>query len=184
MLPILGQKVEEMAHLIEQMLDAARLEEGRLQLTLIETDLREIVQQDVEAAQGTVDAPGLEIETRLPEEPVLARVDRGRLHTILVNLLSNAVKYSPDGGRITVTLSGQPHEVTIEIADQGVGIEPEDMPHLFSRFGRIVTPVTSAIPGVGLGLYLSRELALMHRGDLHAKSQPGQGSTFTLKLPR
>ncbi len=183
-LPVLGQKVEEMANLIEQMLDVARLEEGRLQLNLIETDLREMVQAEIAAARRLVHDPGLEIEARLPDAAVPARVDRARLHTILVNLLSNAIKYSPDGGRITVTLTAGERDVRLEVVDQGVGIEPEDVPRLFSRFGRIVTPATSAIPGVGLGLYLSRELARMHGGDVGVESKRGQGSTFTLNLPR
>jgi PAS domain S-box-containing protein len=183
-LPILGLKVDEMANLIEQMLDVARLEEGRLQLNLLESDMRELVQHEIDAARATIQVPDLVIEARLPAEPVPARVDRSRFHTIVLNLLSNSIKYSPDGGKITVALDATPHEVTLVITDEGVGIEPEDMPRLFNRFGRIVTPATSAIPGVGLGLYLSRELARMHGGDLQAESEPGQGSTFTLKLPR
>jgi PAS domain S-box-containing protein len=181
---ILGQKVEEMAHLIEQMLDVARLEEGRLMLNLLETDIREVLLKEIESARQTVTEPALRIKPKLPREPVVARVDRSRLHTILLNLLSNAIKYSPDGGLVTVQLNASPSELEIVISDHGVGIQPEDLPQLFSRFGRIVTPATSAIPGVGLGLYLSRELARMHGGDLEAESEPGQGSTFTLKLPR
>jgi signal transduction histidine kinase len=183
-LPILGQKVDEMANLIEQMLDVARLEEGRLQLNLLETDVVEFLRSEIEAARRGIVEPGLEIKARLPRRPVMARLDRGRFHTIVLNLLSNAIKYSPGGGTITVALAAEPNELTLVITDQGVGIEPEDMPRLFSRFGRIVTPATSAIPGVGLGLYLSRELARMHGGELVAESEPGQGSTFTLKLPR
>jgi len=183
-LPILGQKVEEMANLIEQMLDVARFEEGRLQLHIIETDVREVVEKEIDWARRTSSEPSLEIKSRLPREPVIARVDRARLHTIVINLMSNAVKYSPDGGTVKVSLTADDQHVKLVISDQGVGIEPEDMPRLFSRFGRIVTPATSAIPGVGLGLYLSRELARMHGGELLAESTPGQGSTFTLKLPR
>lgn len=183
-LPILSQKVEEMANLVEQMLDVARLEEGRLQLNLVETDLCAVLLKEIENARRGIAVPGLQIKAELPAEPVVVRVDRSRLHTIAVNLLSNAIKYSPEGGLVTVKLTPAKDHVELQISDQGVGIDPEDMPRLFSRFGRIVTPATSAIPGVGLGLFLSRELARMHGGDLHAESEPGQGSTFTLKLPR
>jgi PAS domain S-box-containing protein len=183
-LPILGQKVEEMAFLIEQMLDVARLEEGRLQLNVVATDLRDALSRELEAARVAADGTPLRIECEIPAEPVIARVDLNRWHTIVSNLLSNAVKYSPDGGTVNVRLTAGPREILLVVADEGVGIDPEDMPRLFSRFGRIVTPATSAISGVGLGLYLARELARMHGGDVTAESEPGRGSTFTLKLPR
>lgn len=183
-LPVLGQKVNEMGQLIEQMLEVARLEEGRLELNRQEVDSRDVVRNEVESArQGALD-PNLTIELTLPDEPVYAHLDSSRLHSILVNLISNAIKYSPGGGTIDVAMTTTPTEVQIRVSDQGVGIGVEDMATLFTRFGRVVTPMTSAIPGVGLGLYLSRELARMHGGDLVAESQPGSGSTFTLTLPR
>ena len=182
-LPVLGQKVEEMAHLIEQMLDVARLEEGRLRLNLLDTDLVEAVRHEVEACR-LAPRSKLRIELETPEEPISARVDRGRFRTILTNLLSNAFKYSPDGGTVTVSLALRGDDVAIQVADQGVGIAAEDMPRLFTRFGRIMTPATSAIPGVGLGLYLSRELAHMHGGEITVTSEPGRGSEFTVTLPR
>jgi signal transduction histidine kinase len=109
--------------------------------------------------------------------------DRNRLNTILVNLLDNALKYSPDGGSVQCVLDRQDGIASVAIADEGLGISPEDLPRLFSRFGRIVTPDNSHIPGTGLGLYLARELARMHGGDIVVASEPGRGSVFTLKMP-
>lgn len=183
-LPVLGQKVDEMSHLVEQMLEIARLEEGRVQLNLAELDVSAAVSREVETARRMIVDPALAIELEMPDQPVLARVDPSRLHTILGNLLSNAIKYSPDGGTVRVTMRSAAQELEIKIEDQGIGIGAEDMERLFTRFARIVTPVTSAIPGVGLGLYLSRELARMHGGDIRAESEPGKGSVFTLTLPR
>ena len=117
------------------------------------------------------------------EQPVLVLADRARLLTIVANLLDNAVKYSPAGGVVEtrLELSGSSAEVTVR--DRGLGIARSDLPRLFTRFGRIVTNENSHIPGTGLGLYLARELARMHGGDIRVESRQGLGSAFTLVLP-
>jgi anti-sigma regulatory factor (Ser/Thr protein kinase) len=118
-------------------------------------------------------------------EPIPVRVDRRRIESALANLLENACKYSPEGGGIVVRCraSDAPAWAEVSVEDHGVGIAATDLPHLFTRFGRIVTTENSHIPGTGLGLYLSRQLALLHGGDITVESTPGEGSRFTLRLP-
>ncbi|HEX6547684.1 MAG TPA: sensor histidine kinase, partial [Candidatus Dormibacteraeota bacterium] len=99
------------------------------------------------------------------------------------NLISNAVKYSPPGSEVEVSVSVKADRVGVAVRDHGVGIAPADLKRLFTRFGRIVNRETEHITGTGLGLFLSRELARMHGGDIRVQSAPGQGSTFTLELP-
>ena len=103
--------------------------------------------------------------------------------TVLANLLSNAIKYSPGGGQVTCRVAREKYVGTITVSDKGVGIPPDRFDRLFTRFGRIVTPETSHIPGTGLGLYLSRELARLHGGDITATSVLGKGSSFVLAVP-
>jgi signal transduction histidine kinase len=183
-LPVLSLKVDEMNGLIEQMLEVARMQEGRLHITPSEFDLRPLVAKLVQETRQLIASPEDDLQLRLPAEPVIVNADPKRISTILSNLVGNAIKYSPDGGRITVLVTTRGGDAAVTVTDEGIGIEPEDMETLFTRFGRIVKPETSSISGVGLGLYLSRELARLHGGDVTVVSQPGEGSAFTLTLPR
>src|SRR5262249_10258799 len=117
-------------------------------------------------------------------QPVLVMGDRLRLSTVVSNLVENAIKYSPAGGPIRCSVASERAAAVVRVLDRGLGIAESDLPTLFTRFGRIVTEANSSIPGTGLGLYLCRELALLHGGDIAVESQPGVGSAFDLVLPR
>jgi signal transduction histidine kinase len=180
-MPVLAGKVAEMNQLVDQMLETARLEEGHLELETQRLDLVELVEEAVHAVlplgaprhDVVVDAGG----------PVPVTGDHGRIVTVLANLVGNAVKYSPGGGEIRCSVAAEGERAVVRVRDRGIGIADADLPRLFTRFGRVVTPENSHIPGTGLGLYLARELARMHGGDIEVSSQVGEGSTFTLWLP-
>jgi signal transduction histidine kinase len=181
-LPVLTAKADEMNALVEQMIEAARLEEGRLELSPRRADLCQVARVAVEMAQPFTDSEhALVFESPEIEIPVMVDVDR--IGTIVGNLLTNAIKYSPGGGQVTCSVSRKDHVGVVAVSDHGIGIPADRLDRLFTRFGRIVTPETSHIPGTGLGLYLSRELARLHGGDLTATSVQGKGSTFTLAVP-
>jgi signal transduction histidine kinase len=180
--PVLTAKADEMNALVEQMIEAARLEEGRLELSTRRADLRDVARQALEMAEPLADAEhALVLESAEIEIPVMVDVDR--ISTVIGNLISNAIKYSPGGGQVTCRVSREANVGKIAVTDIGVGIPPDRFDRLFTRFGRIVTPETSHIPGTGLGLYLSRELARLHGGDITATSVLGKGSTFVLAVP-
>jgi signal transduction histidine kinase len=181
-LPVMELKADEMNSLVEQMIEAARLEEGRLELHPVDTDLRELAQRAVDMIRPLADG-GHELVVDQPSEAIHAVVDPERIGTILGNLLSNAIKYSPRGGKVSCRVRRKGGYGVISVTDEGVGIPAEQMDKLFTRFGRLVTRDTEHIGGTGLGLYLSRELARMHGGDVTVESEPGQGSTFSLSLP-
>jgi signal transduction histidine kinase len=124
-----------------------------------------------------------QIRVTCPERPVRVRVDAERVKTIIANLISNAIKYSPAGGPIECELVNRGGIARVTVTDSGVGIAKEDLPILFTRFGRVSTPQTVHLPGTGLGLYLGRQLARLHGGEITVDSAPGRGSTFTLHLP-
>ncbi|MEP7104600.1 MAG: HAMP domain-containing sensor histidine kinase [Chloroflexota bacterium] len=181
-LPALQVKADEMNSLIEQMIEAARLEEGRLELHPVDTDLRDLAQKAVEMIQPLTDGNhAISVDT--PSEEVRAIVDPERVGTILGNLLSNAIKYSPSGGAVRCTVARQGEMGIVQVTDEGVGIAPDEMATLFTRFGRITNRDTRHIGGTGLGLYLSRQLARMQGGDVTVTSTPGKGSTFSLAVP-
>ena len=179
--PILSSKLRQMDLLVNDMLETARLEDTRMQLDFEKVDLREIVPKAVDLLVP-IDSPH-EIKLELPREPVRVNADLARVLNIVNNLIDNAIKYSPDGGEIRCIVRRRGQHATLTVTDQGIGIAPDDVARLFTRFGRIVTRDNSHIPGTGLGLYLSRELARLHGGDITVVSSPGAGSTFTLSLP-
>ena len=180
--PVLAGKVEQMNLLVNEMLETARLEEGRIEIDLRPHDLRDLLERAVNSIRPVL-SERHQLRIRVPDQPVPVRVDSGRIETVLGNLLDNAIKYSPQGGMVRCTMRVHGNHVSIGIADAGIGIAPGDMSKLFMRFGRLVTKDNSHISGTGLGLYLSQELARMNSGVIRARSRPGLGSTFTLTVP-
>jgi len=180
--PLLSAKLRQIELVVTQMLDTARLESGRLTLRHETFDLRQTVARIVEtfrplaAEEHTLDLVG-------PEAPLLVTADRERIETAVSNLIDNAIKYSPDGGAVTCLVAATASRVFVSVRDQGLGIDAEDLPRLFTPFGRIVTADNAHISGTGLGLYLSREILRQQGGDILVASTPGRGSTFTVTLP-
>jgi signal transduction histidine kinase len=178
-LPLLISKSDEINWMLEQMLETSRLEEGRLELNKKRYDVVEITDTAIDGVKMLLRGHDLKVDE--PAEPLEADVDRDRFQMVIRNLLSNAAKYSPAGSDITVRIQQENGNATVAVIDQGVGISPEDQANLFTRFGRIQS--TQHVQGTGLGLWLSREIARMHDGDLTVKSARGSGSTFVLAVP-
>jgi signal transduction histidine kinase len=175
-------KVMEMNELIEEMIEAARLEEGAVTLHAVEADLRDIVRMAVDVVAPLLDSKH-ELTLDLPERRLEVMVDPDRTRTIISNLLSNAIKYSPDGGTVSVQVRSRLGVARVAVTDEGLGISREGMATLFTRFGRVITPQTEHLKGTGLGLFLARQLARLQGGDIAVTSVEGKGSTFTLQLP-
>jgi two-component system sensor histidine kinase ResE len=145
-------------------------------------DLREVVEEAVRAMQPLVTEGG-RLEASVPPQQVPVLGDKMRLEIILANLIDNAIKYSPEQPHIRCALSAVDGHAEVMVTDSGFGIDSADLPLLFTRFGRVVTEQTSHIAGTGLGLYVSRQLARLHNGDIAVISKRGSGSTFTVTLP-
>jgi len=179
---VMSAKVSEMNDLIEEMIEAARLEDGGLTLRLVESDLRDAA-REAAASVAPLLEPTHRLDLDLPDRKVRVNIDIDRTKTIIANLLSNAIKYSPAGGSITCHVRARAGIARVAVSDHGLGIAPEDMHTLFTRFGRVITPETEHLKGTGLGLFLGRQLARLQGGDITVISAPGKGSTFTLHLP-
>ena len=175
-------KVDQIWRVVEQMVEATRREESRIPLRAERIDLRQTVATAAEEVRPLAEAAHT-LVVRLPAQPVPVMGDRGRLTDVVASLLDNAVKYSPNGGEVGCELAVRDGQARIDVHDQGVGIAGCDLPRMFTRFGRIITPENSHIPGTGLGLYLARELVTMHGGDVTVRSVPRRGSIFTVVLP-
>jgi signal transduction histidine kinase len=181
-LDVMEDKLGEISMLVDDMLETARLETGHLKMDDCDVDLRDVVASAADQVRPVV-SERHQLEVELPGKPVVVRGDTERLRRIAVNLLDNAVKYSPDGGAVSCAVDVIDHHAEVRVQDHGLGIAAEAQTRMFQRFGRIVTERTSNIPGTGLGLYLCRELARAHGGDITVDSTEGEGSTFTLVLP-
>jgi signal transduction histidine kinase len=181
-LPILDSKLTSMELLVEQTLEASRLEDSQLLLKKERLDFRSVAADAVQATQPLAGRRH-RLTLEVPPVPVWVDGDSARLTTILTNLIDNAIKYSPDGGGVECRLTVAGQTLEFEVADHGLGIAAEHISKLFGRFGRIVTADNSHIPGTGLGLYLCQELARMHGGLIDVRSTVRRGSTFILKLP-
>jgi PAS domain S-box-containing protein len=180
-LRIINDEVERMVELINQLLDVSRLEMQRLQLNQDRVDLVALTLDTVDRLQMTTNRHTL--RPRVPPGPVWVQGDAMRLVQVLGNLIMNAIKYSPDGGPVEVSLESQEGRAWVSVRDWGIGIAPEDQPRLFQRFWRGTRTENTSLTGMGLGLYISREIIQRHHGDIVFRSQPGQGSTFLFWLP-
>jgi signal transduction histidine kinase len=181
-LPVLRTKIDELVDLSEAMLEAARLDGDGLELRREPVDVRELAAKAAARVEPLL-RPTHRLSVESPPHPVTVNGDTLRLVTLLTNLLANAVKYSPDGGVVRCTVRAGEGLAVVTVSDQGIGIDAEDMPRLFTRFTRVVHGTDSEIPGTGLGLYISRQLARAHGGDIMAASKRGVGSSFTVSLP-
>ena len=178
--PLLTAKLQQMEMLVRQMVETARLESENMDLKIEQVDLEDLSESVAQAFRPI--SPKHEIELIGQDGPYSVLGDRSRLETVISNLVDNAIKYWPDGGVITVSLARGAKRICVSVRDEGIGIAREDVEKLFRRFARPVDD-NLGISGVGLGLYISREVARRHGGDILVQSRHGEGSTFTLSLP-
>ncbi len=170
--------------LIDDLLDLARLDRGTLALEWKAVALEEIIARTIETVRLMAEARGIRmLQAPLPEEMPAVRADPLRLQQILWNLMVNAIKFTPRHGRIILRVEREPERYLVSVEDDGVGIPPPDLPHVFERFRQVDGSATRSHPGMGIGLSLARELVELHGGTIWAESEVGQGSRFTFSLP-
>ncbi len=174
------RQVQRLQRLIDDLTDVSRLQFGHFRLEVREIDLREVARQAVAAITFMTPTPPIVLEA---ETPVLMQADAVRLEQILVNLLTNAMKYASTSERIMVRVRSQGDAAEIEVQDTGPGIPAAALPHLFQRFYQVAPHDAAARNGLGLGLFITRELVLAHGGTIQVASVVGQGTTFTLRFP-
>jgi signal transduction histidine kinase len=169
--------------LVNELLDLAKIESGQFVLKLAPFSVQAVLESVHPMIEPQVRASQLRLETQLDDPTLSLQADRGRVEQIMLNLLSNAVKFTPAGGVVRVTVAPSSDTVSLHVEDTGVGIPAGKLESVFEPFVQ-VEPSQPRGRGTGLGLAISRELARVMHGDLTVQSTRGQGSTFTLRLPR
>lgn len=180
-LQLADEQLHRLDEMISTLLDVSRLEGGQLSLARTRVELCALVRRVVEQLEATLTRHTVTCETLEPELPLSG--DPVRLEQVIANLLQNAVKYSPDGGAVTVRVGRQGERGFIAVADRGVGIPAEALARLFERFYRAPDSAGRGIRGMGIGLYVVREIVALHGGTVEVESVEGEGSTFTVWLP-
>jgi len=174
------RQTQRLSKLVENLLDVSRITSGRMSLELEQCNLSAVAREVAERFQEEASRAGCAIELSLVEDAT-GMWDRSRLEQVATNLLSNAIKYGP-GHPIEVVVSAESERASVAVSDQGIGVDPEDAARIFQRFERAVS--ARHYGGLGLGLYIARQIAEAHGGQIAVAERPGGGSTFTLTLPR
>ena len=181
---VMRRHIRHLHRLVDDLLDVTRITQGRLTLHWAKVDLRDTVHHAVEEVEVLVKERGHSLSVEVPKEPVPVRGDSVRLMQTVVNLLTNAARYTPQAGHIEVRLRVDDGKAELSVRDDGMGIDPEDMPSLFDLFAR---PPRAGGPdegGLGLGLTIVRNLVSLHAGEVVATSEGvGRGATFRILLP-
>jgi PAS domain S-box-containing protein len=180
-LMVIEEEADRLTELIENLLDASRLQAGALKINLADVSLDSLVNRIVERFRTQTSKHVFVVDLGAEFPVVLG--DEDRLEQVFSNLLSNAIKYSPEGGEIRINGQARAEQVILCISDQGPGVAPEDIPHIFDRFYRS-QQATRNTKGAGLGLYLARAVVEAHGGRIWVDPKPGVGARICFSLPR
>lgn len=171
--------------LVNDLLQVAQVDAGKVKLSKARVDIGVLISDVIDEQRDAFSSRQQTVTSELPDAPIKALVDAARLRMVFENIIDNASKYTPHGGCIAVTLTATPRDITIAVADSGVGIEPEAQAKLFKKFSRIPNHLSEAVGGSGLGLYWADKIIELHGGGIEVASrQPDAGTIFTIKLPR
>jgi signal transduction histidine kinase len=180
-LEIVNRNCNRLNRLVDDVLFVGRADADRMTLEPSDVDLAELARTEVESQQAATKLKGIDLRCEAQEGLPSITGDSTRLAQTVDNLLTNAVKFTPDGGAVTVTVSGDDDRISVAVSDTGVGIPADELPRIFERFFRATT--SGSISGTGLGLSIVRTIAEAHGGTVSVASTVGAGTTFTIELP-
>jgi signal transduction histidine kinase len=175
---VADRQLRRLAGLLDSLLDVARIQAGRLTINRTPTRIDEVAREVVELFAEQAAATGCALTLRA--EATTGSWDRGRIEQVVYNLVGNALKYG-DGKPVAIEVTAAANVARVVVSDQGIGIEPDRIAGIFERFERAVS--SRHFGGLGLGLYIVREVVVAHGGTVTVDSRVGQGSTFTVTLP-
>lgn len=181
-LHIVQSQTEHLERLVSDLLDLSRVQWGNLDLQLSGFFLADVLTECVNSIQASAEQHTIFLDITIQDTGIVA--DRERIAQAIGNVMDNAVKYSPQGGQITVRLGELDGDYLISVTDQGIGINPEYLDHIFERFYRVRNAASNQFAGIGLGLYVTRAIIERHGGRIWVTNNQGIGSTFTFTLPR
>jgi signal transduction histidine kinase len=181
---MMERQIQHMVHLVDDLLDVARISTGKVELRRQRMDLKDVVATAVETSAALIDAAGHKLTVEVPQEPLPMDADPTRIAQVVSNLLNNAAKYTPEGGKIALKVRVEGPHAVLSVSDTGVGIAPDALGKVFEMFAQVPSSAGKPQGGLGIGLSLVQSLVALHGGSITAASPgPGQGSTFTVRLP-
>jgi signal transduction histidine kinase len=180
----IGRNATALAHMVDDLLDTARILNGAIRLVLGPVDLAAVVQAALDAVRPLAAIKNIQLAFDAVPGAWTVSADAERLQQVIWNLLANAIKFTPEGGRVNVSIASSAGSMEVRVADTGHGISPDFLPHVFDRLRQGDNATTRRQSGLGLGLGIARHLAELHGGTVLAASPGvGQGATFTVRLP-
>ncbi len=181
---IIDRQLHHLVHLVDDLLDIARLSRGKISLQRRPLDLREVIASAIEVVKPSIDKHSHQLTVSLNDVPLTVEGDPDRLLQVMVNLLDNADKYTDPGGRIEITAQREASEIVMRVRDTGIGISTELLPRVFETFVQEAQSLDRPRGGLGLGLPLVRQFVELHGGSVQAASKGcGKGSEFVVRLP-
>jgi signal transduction histidine kinase len=183
---VLVESCDQIIDMINTLLEVSRIEQGGTDvgLSIRTLDLGELALSSTEPLRRLADKKGIGLDLQFPGEPLTVQGDQELLQHVVRKLVDNALKYSRPGSRTIVRGRGEPEMVALEVQDFGIGIPAEHLPRIFEKFYRVDGALTRRSGGAGVGLYLAREVVRLHHGAIEVRSQVGEGSVFSVRLPR
>ena len=178
------EQISRLEWMSTNLLDLSRIDAGIFPLDVRPGDLRDPIRSVVEAHAELAEQRGVSLVSEVPPAPVMLSFDRERIVQLLSNLVGNGLKFTPRGGQVRVTVSDLPEGAMLEVRDSGPGILAAELPHVFERFFRGTNVGEARASGSGLGLAIAKSIVEMHGGQVEVSSSVGEGSTFTVRLPR
>jgi signal transduction histidine kinase len=184
MVTMMERNTQNLIELVNDLLDASKLESGTMRLDLASFDLRNVIKELRETMLlPLAKEKDIQLVETFPEDLPLIEADRAKLRRILLNLLSNALKFTGKGGRVEIIAERQDERIRVSVSDTGVGIAPEDVERLFDKYEQTRSRATRGEKGTGLGLYITKQLVELHGSEITVKSEVGKGSTLSFTLP-
>lgn len=176
----IDMQLNKLTELIHDLLDLSRLQSGKLVYSMEEFNISNLIQEVVDDLQKTTDNHKIEIKNGIKRKVI---ADKDRISQVLVNFLTNAIKYSPDQTHVKVILEDKGDAVQVSVQDFGIGIHEDERDKIFDRFYRVNDMADKTFPGLGIGLYISKEIIMRHEGKIWVESKKGEGSIFKFTLP-
>jgi signal transduction histidine kinase len=182
-LGIIGRQAEQLAQLVNNLLNISRLESGKLEMERVPVQLLDVLEQTASKLRGMARAEDITLEADLPSSLPPVTGDPGWLEQVVTNLVGNAIKFTAEGGRVRIGARGSDSEVLVEVSDTGIGIPNDALDRVFDKFYQVPDAGDEEYEGTGLGLHIAKQIVELHDGRIWAESTLGQGSTFRFTLP-
>lgn len=181
---IIDRQLGFLERLVEDLVDLARVEGGKMQIEYDTVELQVVLRQAVEATSDKAQAAGVALHELLPPVPIEVEIDRDRVHQVVTNLLNNAIKFTPPGGSVALVATVDQTHLLVHVRDTGRGIDAELLPRIFDMFTQADNARSRRGDGLGVGLALVKEIVALHHGNVEVRSEgEGKGSEFTVRLP-